>query len=150
MDDPRLTLDIAVAASTTTSSPSLHLHCRGEGSGEGEGLEALMDRRVASDNKEWPHLPPSSPMPPPLSNSAPLSLVCCSHSTSNRPANREHKRVMRDRRIEGWEEQIEIHPIFKHACIVYTEKVQLQGKHKNGTQRIKRGKEKIMNEGTGT
>lgn len=89
MDDAPLALDIAAAASTAATSPSLHLRPGGEGDGEvegeGEGLEAVTDRGVAVSNQGRPHLLSSSPAPPPLSLSAPLSLVCCSQSTSKRP-----------------------------------------------------------------
>lgn len=93
MNDAPLAPDIAAAASTAATSPSLRRHPLrpggegdGEVEGEGEGLEAMTDRGVAVGNQGKPLLPPpSSPVPPPLSLSAPLSLVCCSKSASKRP-----------------------------------------------------------------
>lgn len=97
MNDAPLAPDIAAAASTATTSPSLRLHPLrpggegdGEVEGEGEGLKAVTDRGVAVGNQGKPLLPPptSSPVPPPLSLSAPVSLVCCSQSASKRPESK--------------------------------------------------------------
>lgn len=93
MNDAPLAPDIAAAASTAATSPSLRRLplCsggEGDGEGEGEGLEALTDSVVAVGDRGRPHLPPpppSSPAPPTLSTSAPLSLVCSSQSVSSRP-----------------------------------------------------------------
>lgn len=93
MNDAPLAPDIAAAASTAATSPSLRLlplcsggEGDGDAEGEGEGLEALTDRVVAVADRGRPHLPPppSSPAPPTLSTSAPLSLVCSSQSVSSR------------------------------------------------------------------
>lgn len=94
MNDAPLAPDIAAAASTAATSPSLRLlplssggEGDGEAEGEGAGLEALTDSVVAVSDRGRPHLPPppaSSPAPPTLSPSAPLSLVCCSQSVSSR------------------------------------------------------------------
>lgn len=109
MSDALLASGITAAA-CMQSSPSLRLRPGGEGDGEveGEGLEAVTVRGIADGNQRRPHLPPppSSPAPPPLSLSAPLSLVCCSQSTSRRPESEAVMRgeMMKETRREGGRE----------------------------------------------